>query len=167
MLVLNDFDTSVRRALNEIDPDWETYPGLIVCGTHNPHEVDSMLDAIKTARINRSPFLGICFGHQLAAIEYARNVMEIDGATSEEFGKGTFIVKKRPDGMKVGLHEGESWWNNYEVDQYFADRWAKADNFITVQYHPEYNSRKDKPHPILLKFIEHAKLASTLEPDTR
>jgi CTP synthase len=36
-------------------------------------------------RTNKIPFLGICLGMQLAAIEYARNVLRIEGATSHEF----------------------------------------------------------------------------------
>ena len=41
--------------------------------------------AIKYARENKIPFLGICFGMQLCAIEFARNVLNIKDATSTEF----------------------------------------------------------------------------------
>src|SRR3990167_1004682 len=85
MEILNDFSTSVIRALSEIDKDWESYDGLVVCGTHSPHDVEMMIDKIRQARESRRPFLGICFGHQLAAIEYARNVLGIKDATSQEF----------------------------------------------------------------------------------
>ena len=85
MEVLNDFNTTVEKALSEIDQDWRSYSGLIVCGTHSPHDVDEMIKQIKWYRENGAPFLGICFGHQLAAIEYARNVLGIQSATSEEF----------------------------------------------------------------------------------
>lgn len=159
MKVLNDFNTSVEKALSEIDPKWRDYTGLIVCGTHTPHMVDYMIDAIAEAREFNTPFLGICFGHQLAAIEYARNVEGIADATSEEIGSGTLIVKKRPEGLKVGLHDGESYWHNYEVDPEFERLvWAKTDYFITCQYHPEYQSSPDKPHPLLVKFLHYAKL---------
>lgn len=86
----------------------------------------------------------------MAAIEYARNVLGIKDATSEEFGEGTFIVKKRKD-LNVGLHDGETYWNNYEVD---LDDWEKPDNFFTCQFHPEYQSSKENPHPLLVKFLE-------------
>lgn len=153
MRVLNDFSTSVMRALSEIDPNWRTYHGLIVCGTHSPHDVEQMIDAIRQARELRMPFLGICFGHQLAAIEYARNVLNIKDATSEEFGKGTFVVKKRPE-MKIGLHDGESWWSAFDVDPELFHKWIKARNFITVPFHPEYQSSRDNPHPVLVEFLE-------------
>ena len=162
MKILNDFSTSVRKALEEIDPNYESYPGLVICGTHSPHDIDSLLTEIQTAREQGIPYLGICFGHQLAAIEYARNVLGIADATSEEFGEGTFIVYKL-DKLKVGLHGGnflygkytggESYWNNYEVIAGFEDLWKKSDNFITCQFHPEYQSSKDRPHPLLVQFL--------------
>ena len=155
----NDFTTTVEKALDEIDDQWRTYQGTLIVGSHTPTDVESKLFAICQARENNTPFLGICFGHQLAAIEYARNVLGIKDATSEEFGQGTFIVKKLLQ-LNVGLHDGESYWNNYEVDQEFETKWEKADNFITVQYHPEYQSSKERPHPILIKFINVCKKKS-------
>ena len=149
MEILGDFNTSVTKALSEIDSDYERLGGLVVCGTHTPHDVEEMIEKIKEARENGRPFLGICFGHQLAAIEYARNVLGIKDATSEEFGKGTLVVKKRP-WLKVGQYDGESYWSNYKVIIDFKN----PKHFITVQYHPEYQSSVDKPHPILVKFLD-------------
>ena len=150
MEVLSEFQTSVRKALNEIDFKWESYEGLIICGSHSliPEEAEYLIERIREAREVKKPTLLICMGHQLGAIEYARNVLGIKDATSEEFGQGTFVVKKRPE-LKVGLHEGESWWSNYDV----AIDWKKPLSQLTTPYHPEYNSSIDKPHPILSKFI--------------
>jgi CTP synthase (UTP-ammonia lyase) len=156
MEILNDFNTSVRKAFDEIDYSWRHYLGLVVCGTHSPHDIEDMTEKIRVARLSGVPFLGICFGHQLAAIEYARNVLGIKDATSEEFGRGTFVVKRLPS-LKVGLHDGETYWNNYEVEPSFIDQWEKPRNFITVQFHPEYQSSEDKPHPIIKEFLEYAK----------
>lgn len=164
MEVLNDFNTSVEKALSEIDENWKSYPGLIVCGTHSPRDWEEQIRLIMCAREDKLPFLGICFGHQLAAIEYARNVLNQKNATSQEFfGEfhhsymTDYLVVKRKDGLKVGLHDGESYWNNYEVKEGFEDIWKKIPNFITVQYHPEYQSSKDNPHPILVEFLKHAR----------
>lgn len=159
MIILNDFNTSVKKALEEIDPNYMDYEALVICGTHSPHDVEEMLEKIKQAREKKTPFLGICFGHQLAAVEYARNVLGISDATSEEWGKGAFVVKKRKEGLRVGLHEGESYWNNYEVDYSLVSNFEKdkPDNFFTTQAHPEYQSSKDKPHPLLVSFINYCK----------
>ena len=156
MRILNDFSTSVRKALEEIDPNYESYDGLVVCGTHSPHDVEEMIEEIRKARESGTPFLGICFGHQLAAVEYARNVLGIERADSEEWGDGEHVVAKLPQ-LKVGLGaDGESYWHNYYVLANFDD-WDKADNFITCQYHPEYQSSKDKPHRLLVQFINACK----------
>lgn len=153
MQVLNDFTTSVSKALGEIDPKWRDYDGLVVCGSHTPHNVEIIIDEIQKFREAGKPVLGICHGYQLAAIEYARNVLGIKDATSEEFGtEGTFVVKKRPE-MLVGLHEGESWWSRYDVDKDFLKNWDVPRNFVVVPFHPEYQSSKEKPHPVLLRFL--------------
>ena len=44
MEILNDFNTSVEKSLTEIDPKWKEYEGLIVCGTHSPHDVEEMIE---------------------------------------------------------------------------------------------------------------------------
>lgn len=161
MQILNDFNTTVRKALSEIDPDWGKYQGLIICGTHSPEKLDpdQQIGFIRMAREHNMPFLGICFGHQLAAIEYARNVLGIKDATSEEWGEGTFVVRKRAEGLKVGVHDGETFWNNFEVDYSLVPDFEsqKPTNFITCQYHPEYQSSTDKPHPLLVKFLDLCK----------
>lgn len=156
MEILNDFNTSVHKALAEIDPNYMDYEALVICGTHSPHDVEEMLEKIKKAREKKTPFLGICFGHQLSAVEYARNVLGISDATSEEYGKGTFVVIKLGY-LNVGLHEGQTWWNRFVVDPKIDREWKKAENFITCQYHPEYQSSKKKPHPLLVNFIEQCK----------
>lgn len=158
MKILGDFVTSVRRALDEIDSNWESYDGLIVAGSHSRmDDHEEILREVRDCRVAGKPFLGICAGHQIAAVEYARNVLGILDATSEEWRiTGQFIVQKLPQ-LNVGLRDGETFWNNYEVVPGFEKIWRKGDNFITVQYHPEFQSSKDKPHPILVKFLEYAK----------
>ena len=152
MEIFNDFYTNVARALSEIDEKWRGYKGLIICGTHTPHDTEFLINKIKEARENKIPTLLICFGHQLGAIEWARNIKGIKDATSEEFGQGTFVVKKRLK-LKVGLHEGESWWSNYRI----VINWDIPQHFFSVPYHPEYQNSKEKPHPILKRFLQYAK----------
>ena len=159
MILLNDFDTSIRKAFTEIDENWENYDGLIIAGTHNPHDIEMMIEEIKKARETRKPFYGECFGHQLACIEWARNILGIKDATSEEFGQGTFVVKKLPK-LNVGLKQVgdrfESFWNNYAVDEFVEKDYLanRPDNFITAQFHASYQSSKQKPHPLIAEFIK-------------
>lgn len=59
--------------------------GILVPGGFGTRGVDGKITAIQYAREKKVPFFGICFGMQLAAIEFARNVCGITDATSREF----------------------------------------------------------------------------------
>ncbi len=66
---------------------------IIVPGGFGNRGISGKLTAIRYAREHNIPFLGICFGMQLAVIEYAQNVIGIKDATSAELGNpGTFII---------------------------------------------------------------------------
>ena len=51
--------------------------------------IEGKIQAIRYARENRIPYLGICLGMQLAIVEYARNVLALKGANSTEFDRAT------------------------------------------------------------------------------
>lgn len=59
--------------------------GVLVPGGFGTRGVEGKIAAIQFARESETPFFGICFGMQLAAIEFARNVCGIKDATSREF----------------------------------------------------------------------------------
>lgn len=61
------------------------YDGIIVPGGFGTSGVEGKINAIRFARINDIPFLGLCLGLQLAVIEYARNMCGLKNATSSEF----------------------------------------------------------------------------------
>jgi CTP synthase len=63
--------------------------GVIVPGGFGERGVEGKMTAIHHLRKNNIPFLGICLGMQLAAIEFARNKLGILGANSEEFDANT------------------------------------------------------------------------------
>jgi CTP synthase len=183
MEILNDFDTTVRKALDEIDPSWEIYPGLIVCGSHAPKELaDKVFAAIKKAREDNKPFLGLCMGFQMSLVEFARNVLGLVDANSTELDPDTTapIIVKMPElrvGMKPVLGRMESFWHNYKFNPEYSDLFiANGWRFVTqevlvegqlmghkffsgTQYHPEYQSTTEQPHQILKEFLHHARMA--------
>ena len=59
--------------------------GIIVPGGFGERGVSGKIKAIKYARLNKIPFLGICLGLQLAVIEFSKNVLNIRNANSSEF----------------------------------------------------------------------------------
>ncbi len=62
---------------------------ILVPGGFGERGIEGMIAAVKFARINKIPYLGICLGLQIAVIEYARNVVGLIGANSTEFDKAT------------------------------------------------------------------------------
>lgn len=98
--------------------------GILVPGGFGDRGVEGKILAIQYARENQVPFLGICLGMQCAVLEFARNVLGVQGATSTEFdpdtpnpvvlfmpeinqakmggtmrlGNRTTVLKPRPDG---------------------------------------------------------------------
>lgn len=72
-------DLAIHEKLNDLD-------GMIVPGGFGERGAEGMIQAIRYARVHEIPFLGICFGMQLALIESARHVAGIAAARSTEFG---------------------------------------------------------------------------------
>ncbi len=68
----------VAKALADVD-------AVLVPGGFGERGVNGKIAAINYARTHNKPYLGICFGMQLAVIEYARNVLGIKDAASTEF----------------------------------------------------------------------------------
>ncbi len=72
--------------------------GMIVPGGFGSRGIEWKVTAIKYARENNIPFLGICLGLQLSVVEFARNVCGVADATSTEFEKpGTPFIDYLPD----------------------------------------------------------------------
>ncbi len=65
------------------------YRAIVVPGGFGYRGIEGMITAIKYVREKNIPFLGICLGMQLSVIEYARNVLGLKDANSEEFGDTT------------------------------------------------------------------------------
>ncbi len=63
--------------------------GILVPGGFGDRGIDGKMRAIKYARENNIPYLGICLGMQLACVEFARNVAELKDADSTEFDEAT------------------------------------------------------------------------------
>ena len=63
--------------------------GILVPGGFGDRGVEGKIEAIKYARENNIPFLGICLGMQTAVIEFARNVLGYEGANSSEIDPET------------------------------------------------------------------------------
>ncbi len=71
---------------SQINKKLKDVSGVLIPGGFGKRGTEGKIAAINFARKNKIPFLGICFGMQMAVIEYARNKLNIKKATSSEFG---------------------------------------------------------------------------------
>ena len=77
--------------------------GILIPGGFGKRGTEGKIAAITFARKNNIPFLGICFGMQMAVIEFARNKLNIKKATSSEFGPSkASVVGLMSEWMKDG-----------------------------------------------------------------
>ena len=73
---------NVAEILSDVD-------GILVPGGFGDRGVEGKIAATKFARENNVPFLGICLGMQLATVEFARSILELQGAHSTELDAKT------------------------------------------------------------------------------
>lgn len=84
--------TNVEKTLGDVD-------GILVPGGFGDRGVEGKIEAIKFARENKIPFLGICLGMQCAVIEFARNVLGLTSAHTSEINPETTypVIDLMPD----------------------------------------------------------------------
>ena len=83
---------SEKLKKDEIKSKLKGISGILIPGGFGKRGTDGKIEAIKYARKNKIPFLGICYGMQMAIIEFARNVLNLKKATSTEFNKNGLPV---------------------------------------------------------------------------
>src|SRR5699024_499406 len=92
-----DFDTDINvhwinseiLTKEAIEEELAHVDGIVVPGGFGDRGIDGKIEAIRYARENKIPFLGICLGMQLATVEFARNVIGLEGAHSTEINADT------------------------------------------------------------------------------
>src|SRR5690606_35751295 len=74
---------------NTIDQELAHVDGIIVPSGFGKRGIEGMIEAIRYARENQKPFLGIGLGMQLAAVEVARHVLRLEDAHTTEVNPNT------------------------------------------------------------------------------
>jgi CTP synthase len=180
------------------------FDGILVAPGFGHRGIEGKISAIRFARENKVPFLGICLGMQCAVVEFGRNVLGLKGAHSTEMDAETpypvidmmeeqkkimnkggtmrlgvypcrIIEGTKVEGIYNTLEVSERHRHRYEFNNQYLDAYEKAGMihaginpqqnlveiielkdhpwFIGVQFHPEYRSTVDSPHPLFVGFI--------------
>jgi len=127
------------------------FDGVIVPGGFGDRGVIGKMAAIQYARENAVPFLGICLGMQLACLEYARNVLGVSDATSEEFdakSKTKVIhimenqqnVDRKGGTMRLGAYDCVVKRSTRAYAAYGADRVSERHRH-RYEFNPEFRAR--------------------------
>ncbi len=182
--------------------------GIVVPGGFGDRGIEGKIIACRYARENNIPYLGLCYGMQMAVIEFARHVCGLPKAnTTEVDGRAIDpVIDVMPDQkdiadlggtMRLGLYPcritpdtktaaaygnvaevQERHRHRFEFNNAYRDRLTKAglmlsglspdgklveiielrDHpwFVGTQFHPEFKSRPNRPHPLFRDFIKAA-----------
>lgn len=181
------------------------YDGILVPGGFGGRGIEGKIDTVRFARENNIPFFGICLGMQMATIEFARNVLKMDGANSTEFDKNTKYpvislmeeqmgIENLGGTMRLGVYPCllnknskayslygipeivERHRHRYEFNQKYIEEFEKNGfkisgkspdgkyveiieieghpHFVAAQFHPEFMSRPNRPHPLFKGWIK-------------
>ncbi len=179
--------------------------GVVVPGGFGSRGIEGKVAVAKYCRENKVPYLGLCLGSQILAIEVARNLADIKNATSEEFSPKAknkvvhFMPNQSEKRAKGGTLRLGSWpckilkgtkayeaYKSEKIDERHRHRYEFNNAYkkdlekagllfsgvspdrelmeiveikdhpfmLGSQFHPEFKSRPNKPHPLFKAFLK-------------
>jgi CTP synthase len=121
--------------------------GIVVAPGFGSRGVEGKLRAIAHARESKVPFLGICYGMQLACVEFARNVCELRGAMTSEVDEATAdpVIDFMPDQRNLEIYGGTMRLGAYSCALKPDSRAARAYGTLEIserhRHRYEFNNR--------------------------
>ncbi|MDB2239916.1 MULTISPECIES: CTP synthase [Halorubrum] len=121
---------------------------VVVPGGFGSRGTDGKIEAIRYARENGVPFLGLCLGFQMAVVEHARNILGLDGAHSAEIDPDTphpvidllpeqYETEDMGGTMRLGAHETDIEPDTLAARVYDADACTERHRH-RYEVNPEY-----------------------------
>lgn len=144
------------------------YDGVLVPGGFGSRGIEGKIKAIEYARKNNIPYLGLCYGMQLAVIEYARHVAKIKGATSRELSPKSNecvidIMDAQKEKMKKEEYGGSMRLGSYEC---YLKRGSIAHSLYKSNMIVERHRHRFEVSPLFIERLEDAGLVfSGISPD--
>lgn len=137
--------------------------GILVPGGFGSRGTEGKMLAIKYARENKKPFFGICLGLQLSIIEFARNVVGIKAATSQEFSdSGDLLIHYMQGQSKDGTKGASMRLGSYECDLKEGTLAAKIYGHLKIT--ERHRHRLEVNNEYLSKITEKGMVVSGLNP---
>jgi len=132
----------------------EAADAVVVPGGFGSRGTAGKIEAIRYARENDVPFLGLCLGFQMATVEYARNVVGLDGAHSAEIDPDTphpvidllpeqYDLENLGGTMRLGAHTTDIESGTLAHDVYDADSCTERHRH-RYEVNPEYIDRLEE-----------------------
>jgi CTP synthase len=108
-VTVDRIDAEDLENCDDIEERLDSIDGLLIPGGFGDRGTEGKINAAKFARTRGIPYFGICLGMQIATIEFARNIANLEGANSTEFDHGTpHPVICLLDEQKSVTHKGAS-----------------------------------------------------------
>lgn len=109
----------------------EDFDGIVVPGGFGARAVEGIISAIQFARENRIPYFGLCFGMQLAAVEFARDVLGLEDAHTTEINPRTtnpviHVMETQKENLKSNMLGGTMRLGAWEFKAKAGTKLAKA-----------------------------------------
>lgn len=192
---------------NPADPYLKDVAAIVVPGGFGVRGIEGKVKAVRYAREQKIPFLGLCLGMQCVIIEWARNVAGLDHANSAEFDPhtpypvinllpeqqdvvdlggtmrlGLYPCRLTPKSLSHKLYNQEVVYerhrHRYEFNNTYRNQFLESGYqitgtspdgrlveiiemldhpyFVACQFHPEFQSRPNRPHPLFEGLIRTA-----------
>lgn len=141
--------------------------GVLVPGGFGDRGIEGMIDAIRYARENEIPFLGLCLGMQLSIVEYVRNVVGYNDAHSIELDPNTIhpVIALMPDQNGVEDIGGTLRLGSYECHLNTTSKAYKL--YDSEVIHERHRHRYEVNNDYRNVLSEKGMLLSGLSPDGR
>lgn len=141
--------TEIEQGKVKIEDSLKDIGGVIIPGGFGSRGVEGKISIIKYARENGIPFLGLCYGLQLAVIEFARNICGLQDANSVELSPKTKnpVIDIMPEQKKIDRKGGTMRLGAYEalleqgskVQSMYASEKAVERHRHRYEVNPEYH----------------------------